>query len=110
MNEQVTLVIVLNDPFILESDSMRRQRMFTWFNVVSMVTIESLSSLGIHQPVRSSLLVDICSSLISLEKTRSRFILSILHGEIPEKYHLDMDFPDGKHKYLLEFSDGSLQV
>jgi len=43
-------------------------------------------------------------------KLKSKFVLSILRCEIPEKFHVDMEFPENKHKSYIELPDGSTQI
>lgn len=45
-----------------------------------------------------------------LERQRSKFIFSIVRGEIPEKYQIEIEIPHTKKKCLLEFDDGTTQI
>ena len=50
------------------------------------------------------------SSSIVLGRQKSKFALSILRHEIPEKFHIDINTPDTKHKCYIELTDGSTQI
>ncbi|CAF0916249.1 unnamed protein product [Rotaria sordida] len=54
------------------------------------------------------------SNLLTLNelarRQKSKFIFSILRREIPEKYNIDIEIPEVKHKCYLEMTDGSSQI
>jgi hypothetical protein len=43
-------------------------------------------------------------------RQKSKFALSILRHEIPEKYNIDTNIPETKHKSYIELIDGSIQI
>jgi len=43
-------------------------------------------------------------------RQKSKFALSILRHEIPEKYNIDTNIPETKHKSYIELIDGSTQI
>ncbi len=44
------------------------------------------------------------------ERQRSKFVFPILRKEIPEKYDIQIEIPENKHKSYLELIDGSIQI
>jgi len=44
------------------------------------------------------------------ERQKSKFIFAILRKEIPEKYDIQIEIPENKHKSYLELIDGSIQI
>jgi hypothetical protein len=51
----------------------------------------------------------IISSIVS-GRQKSKFVLSILRHEIPEKFNINYDTPETKHKCYIELADGSTQI
>jgi len=49
-------------------------------------------------------------SSFEIERQRSKFILSLLRREIPERYSIEIHIPESKHKSYLELIDGSIHI
>ncbi|CAF3407872.1 unnamed protein product [Rotaria socialis] len=43
-------------------------------------------------------------------RPKSKFVLAILRNEIPEKYNINIDISETKHKCYIELTDGSSQI
>ncbi|CAF4673219.1 unnamed protein product [Rotaria magnacalcarata] len=48
--------------------------------------------------------------LVLLGRPKSKFVLAILRNEIPEKYNINIDISETKHKCYIELTDGSSQI
>lgn len=81
---------------------------FDFMKIINSLGEKVLFRLSIVSQILFSLDSMIFSNLVGRQK--SKFALSILRHEIPDKFQLDPNASDAKHKRSIEFPDGSTQI